>query len=643
MQERYIQLLQAKLKGENYQKLRCLQNPKLHQFVADAVELCHPDSVVVSTDSAEDIETIRKKAMEAGEEIPLAMEGHTVHFDGYYDQARDKANTKYLVPSGVDLGANLNAIGRDQGLAEVRSYLKDIMVGRPMFVRFFCLGPTCSEFSISGVQLTDSAYVAHSEDLLFRPGYEQFKSLGDSGAFFRVLHSAGALNDAVSVNVDQRRIYVDLEDEIVYSVHTQYAGNTVGFKKLSLRLAIRKADREGWLAEHMFIVGVHGPHDRVTYVTGAFPSFCGKTSTSMIPGETIVGDDLAYLRKKNGQVHVVNVESGIFGIIQDVNPYDDPTIWHVLTDPGEVIFSNVLVADGVPYWMGDGRKHPDQGVNYSGDWYRGKEDAKGKAIPAAHKNARYTIRLRALTNLDERANDPEGVPVGGIIYGGRDSDTWVPVQQSFNWVHGVITMGASLESETTAATLGQEGVRSFQPMSNLDFVSIPLGRYIQNHLDFPGDVERPPLIFAVNYFLKNKEGSYLNDMSDKNVWVKWIALRVHGDVGSIVTPTGHIPKYKDLKRLFKENLKKEYTPEHYVEQFTLRIPEHLKKLDRIEHMYRTQVSDMPQVLFEVLDEQRKRLEQVRRDQGEYLSPFDVSELHLCVSALLSPGFGVTLG
>ena len=625
MQKRYTRLLQAKLRGENYQKLMNLRNPKLHEFIGGVVELCNPDSVFVCTDSPEDIEAIRRRAIETGEEMPLTMKGHTVHFDGYHDQGRDRENTKYLVPPGVDLGANLNTIGKEQGLEEIGSYMKDIMTGKEMFVRFFCLGPTRSDFSISGVQVTDSTYVAHSEDLLYRPGYEQFRLLGDSGEFFRVLHSAGALRNAVSVNVDRRRIYIDLEDEIVYSVNTQYAGNTVGFKKLSLRLAIRKADREGWLAEHMLIMGVHGPDGRVTCFTGAFPSFCGKTSTSMIHGETIVGDDLAYLRKRNGRVCAVNVESGIFGIIQDVNPHDDPTIWQVLTSPGEVIFSNLLVADGMPYWVGDGRKPPEQGVNYSGDWYRGKKDAEDKEIPLAHKNARYTVRLSALSNLDGRASDPEGVPVGGIIYGGRDSDTWVPVQQSFNWIHGVITMGASLESETTAATLGQEGVRAFQPMSNLDFVSLPLGRYIQNHLDFPLGIEVPPLIFAVNYFLKGKDGAYVNGMSDKNVWMKWMELRVHGDVGSIATPTGHIPKYEDLRQLFREVLKKEYTSAQYTEQFTLRIPEHLKKLDRVERIYRTQVSDTPQALFDVLGEQRTRLEGARQRQGEYISPLDLRD------------------
>jgi len=622
MDDRYRDILRTALTDDNYAKLMDLPNPKLHRFVAESIQLCRPRSVFVCTDSPEDIARVRQLAIDNGEETPLAIEGHTVHFDGPADQARDKENTKYLLPPGTDLGSRLNSTDKQRGLDEITGFLRDSMAGRVMLVRFFCLGPTNSDFSISGVQLTDSAYVGHSEDLLYRPGYEQFKSIGDSPGFFRVLHSAGRLEGHVSADVDKRRVYIDLEDEIVYSVNTQYGGNTIGFKKLALRLAIRRADREGWLAEHMFIMGVHGPGGRVTYFTGAFPSFCGKTSTSMIDGETIVGDDIAYLRRKGG-VRAVNVESGIFGVIKDVNPHDDPVIYKAITTPGEVIFSNVLVSDGTPYWLGDPRPVPDKGVNYAGEWHRGKKDSAGREIPHAHNNARYTVRLSALSNLDEKADDPEGVPVGGIIYGGRDSDTWVPVQQSFDWVHGVITMGASLESETTAATLGKAGVRSFQPMSNLDFVSIPLGKYVQNHLDFGAGLDSPPLIFAVNYFQKDDNGAYLTGMTDKNVWIKWAELRVHGDVGCVSTPTGCIPKYDDLKRLFSQVLRKDYTREQYVRQFTLRIPENLRKIDRIEEIYRGQVSDSPDILFRVLEQQRQRLEEARRARGDYVSPFDL--------------------
>ncbi len=326
MKKEYMDLLKEKCGVENYEKLNTLDNPKLQGFIAKYVELCNPDTVYVCDDSREDKEYLRKKAVDNDEEIKLAMEGHTIHFDGKNDQARDKAQTKYLLPPGVDLGPDLNSIGRKIGLEEVMNHLKGIMKGKEMYILFFCLGPTDSEFSIPCVQITDSSYVGHSEYILYRSGYEQFKKIGNSEDFFRYVHSAGELEGCVSKNVDKRRVYIDLEDNIVFSTNTQYAGNTVGLKKLSLRLAIQKASQEGWLAEHMLLMGVNGPQGRKTYFAGAFPSACGKTSTAMIKGEAIVGDDIAYLREKDGKICGANVESGIFGIIRDVNPQDDPVI-----------------------------------------------------------------------------------------------------------------------------------------------------------------------------------------------------------------------------------------------------------------------------------------------------------------------------
>ncbi|HIJ66983.1 MAG TPA: phosphoenolpyruvate carboxykinase (GTP), partial [Planctomycetes bacterium] len=511
-----------------------------------------------------------------------------------------------------------------EGTKEVLGFLKDSMVGREMLVCFFCLGPANSEFSIACVQITDSPYVAHSECLLYRPGYEQFKSIGDSPDFFRFLHSEGELEALVSKNIEKRRVYIDLDENIVYSANTQYGGNTIGLKKLALRLAINKASREGWLAEHMFVMGVHGPKDRVTYFTGAFPSACGKTSTSMLPGQTIVGDDIAYLRKKGGEIRCVNVESGIFGIIRDVNADDDPVIYEALTNPGEIIFGNVLVTDdGKPHWLGMGCELPTEGTNYSGKWHKGKTDDKGNEISPSHKNARYTVRISDLSNRDENLNNPEGVPLGAIIYGGRDSDTLVPVEQAFDWTEGIVGKGAMLESETTAATLGAEGVRTFNIMSNMDFVSLPLGRYIQNNLDFAQGVDRPPLIFSVNYFLRDKDGKYLNGMLDKLVWVLWAELRVHGDVDAIETPTGLIPGYEDLAELFKRELNEDFTKENYAEQFAIRVPKLLAKIDRIEEIYKTKVPDTPQVVYDVFKTQRTRLNAAKEKLGEYISPFDL--------------------
>ncbi|MBN1872472.1 MAG: phosphoenolpyruvate carboxykinase (GTP) [Candidatus Omnitrophica bacterium] len=607
-------------KTGSFEALESLKNPELNAFIETYLNILQPSSVFVRTDANEDIDYIRKRAIESGEERRLNIEGHTCHFDGYHDQGRDKDSTRYLLPKNVVFGPHLNAMDRQAGLNEMHGLLKDVMQGKELYILFFCLGPTGSVFSIPAVQLTDSSYVAHSEDILYRRGYGEFKRLGKSETFFKLVHSAGVLENGVSKDTDRRRIYIDLQDNKVMSVNTQYGGNTIGLKKLSMRLAIQKSSNEGWLTEHMLIMGVHGPGERLTYFTGAFPSACGKTSTAMLKGETIVGDDIAYLRKIDGKLRAVNVEKGIFGIIRDVNPEDDPLIWEALTSPREVIFSNVLIKDGTPYWLGDKREMPNDGMNYSGAWRKGKKDSEGKEITHSHPNARYTIGLKELANCDEKLEDPNGVEIKGVIYGGRDSDTSVPVQQAFDWDHGILTMGSTLESETTAATLGKAGVRKFNLMSNLDFMAIPLGKYIRNNLEFVKGVRNRPAIFSVNYFLKDKEGKYLTGMHDKRVWVKWMELMVNDDVEYIKTPTGYIPIYNDLRTLFKDILGRDYMEEDYIKQFTLRIPENLAKIDRILKIYANDVADTPKVLFETLEEQKKRLIEVKEKYGDYVEP-----------------------
>lgn len=622
MDAKVTDYLKKRLGDEGYAKLSRIDNPDLHAFIAKYVEHCNPDKVFVCTDDPADIKYVRQAAIRNREEEQLATEGHTIHFDNAKDQARDKEHTLILIPKGTDLGATIKTGDRDECLKEVNEIMKDIMKGREAYVRFFCLGPTNSEFSIPSVQITDSAYVAHSEDILYRQGFEEFVRQGKNAEFFKVVHSAGELDDRkTSKNLDKRRVYIDLLDNLVYSCNTQYGGNTIGLKKLSMRLAIKKGSQEGWLTEHMLVMGIHGPQNRVTYFTGAFPSLCGKTSTAMLDNETIVGDDIAYLRKKDGEVRAVNVEKGMFGIIQGINSEDDPIQWKALHTPGELIFSNVLVTPekGV-HWIGKDGDLPLKGYNHTGDWTPDKKDEKGSQIPPSHPNARFTLSLENLENLDKTLHDPNGVTVGGMVYGGRDSDTWVPVEESFDWAHGIITKGASLESETTAATLGQAGVRKFNLMSNLDFLSIPLGQYIQNNLDFAKNLKKAPLIFSVNYFLKDKNGNFLNAKTDKKVWYKWMELRAHKDVGAIDTPTGRIPKYEDLKKLFKEVLNKDYSEEDYTKQFTVRIPENLAKIDRIKEIYQTKVNDTPQVLFDVLEEQRKRLLEAQKKHGDYIVP-----------------------
>jgi phosphoenolpyruvate carboxykinase (GTP) len=619
----YLEALQPKLSSKDFQKLSAIDNPNVHEFIAKESDLCQPRDIFICSDSAEDITHVRKQAVASGEEQAiLTIQGHTVHFDGEHDQGRDRQATKYLVPKGITFSKALNQMDRQEGLAEVRGVLRDSMQGKTMIVRFVSLGPQNSVFTILGLQCTDSWYVAHSENLLYRSGYDQFLKAGPKSDFLRVLHSAGKVNgDMVSVDYDKKCIYIDQMDNTIYSVNTQYAGNSVGFKKLAFRLAIRKASSEGWLAEHMLLMGVFGTGGRKTYFAGAFPSACGKTSTAMLPGETILGDDIAYIRDIDSAARAVNVESGIFGIIQDVNPKDDSLIWKVLTNPGEIIFSNILVKDGKPYWLGMGQELPKEGCNYTGTWYEGKKDENSNDIPAANKNARYAVALKAMENIDPELDNPDGVELGGIMYGGRDTKAYVPVQQSFSWDHGIIAYGASLETETTFATIGKEGVPEINMMSIQDFISIPMGKNIQNNLNFGRKLKKQPIVFGVNYFLKEVGfDKYLNSPQDKHVWIKWMELRVHKEVGALKTPTGYIPKYEDLRKLFKQVLGKNYAREDYNKQFTMRIPENLAKIERVQRFYQENVTDIPLEMFGILYLQRERLFAAKEMYGDYISP-----------------------
>lgn len=583
------------------EKLARLNNARVNEIVEKYVALCEPAKVTVIDDSAEDAAILRSRALEGGEEHLLAMKGHTYHFDGPQDQARDKAHTKLLVSKPVNFGFETQTLDRQTGLDEIEGLLKGIMRGKELFVRFCCLGPTNSPFSLLALQLTDSAYVAHSEDLLYRRGYEAFKAAKDPNDFFVFVHSAGELENGVTKNVDKRRIYVDLEGGRVFSINNQYAGNSVGLKKLAFRLAIARAHREGWLAEHMFLMGVHGKPGRVTYFSGAYPSACGKTSTAMIPGQSIVGDDIIYAKVFDRELRAVNVERGIFGIIENVNAVDDPEIFNVLTHEGECIFSNVLISkDGVPYWTGSEVEPPAEGgKHYMGTWTPDMKD-----VPVSHKNARYTITLESLVNRDPALHDPKGVRLDAMVYGGRDSDTSVPVCESLSWAHGVL-LGACIESETTAATLGQEGVRKHNPYANLDFMTLPLSKYVADHLAMADRLDKTPKVFVTNYFLKNKAGKFCNHKLDKKVWILWAEGRVHGDYDAIETPVGYIPKYEDLVPLFKSALHKDYSREDYDEQFTVRIEAYRAKWQRMADIFAK--LDMPAQFKAELDAQIARL------------------------------------
>jgi len=596
MSEKYIELLKSKMSDESYAKLTALENEKLFDFVGEYVELCEPDSVFMADDSDADAEYIRLRSLELGEEKQLAREMVTMHYDGKGDQARDKPHTKFLVVADkIASMGNLNCVEYDEGMADIRRIAKGNMKGKQAILKLFCECTPGSEFAIGCAQLTDSCYVAHSEDILYRRGYEQFKNMTDKDAFFRFCHSAGELDESgCCVNLDDRRIYQDLDNNIVFSMNAQYAGNTVGLKKHSMRLAINRSGKEGWLCEHMFIMGIENEEKaRSTYFVGAYPSACGKTSTAMIPGEKIVGDDIAYFRNIDGEFRAANVERGIFGIIKDVNPSDDPVIFETLQKSQEMIFSNILTGpDNLPYWQGMGIETPKTGVNFAGEWTEGGD------TPISHGNARYTMRMEYLSNLDPNWDDPKGVKVEGVVYGGRDSDTTVPCEESFDWENGIILKACPLESETTSATIGQEGVRVPQPMANLDFISYPIGDYVKNNIDFGQQFgDSCPKVFSTNYFLLTKDGKFCTSKLAKKVWMHWFEGRIHGEFEAYKTPTGFIPKFEDLKKLFKDLLDEDYTEEEYTYQFSFRIDAWVAKIERAIAFFQKSAPTLPESIY----------------------------------------------
>ncbi len=613
--------IKAKISEKSLEILNELNNDKVNKIIEHYVELCKPAKVTILDDSQKSIQYIRDLAVKNNEEMKLATEGHTVHFDSFQDQGRDLENTRVLLPPGMKLSKSIKTKDREEGLNKIFEIMKGIMQGKELLVKFYALGPNDSDFTICALQLTDSAYVVHSEDILYRQGYQDFKKLEDKKNFFHFVHSAGELENNVTKNIDKRRVYMDLEENRVLTVNNQYAGNSVGLKKLALRLAVSKAHKESWLCEHMFIMGAHPEgKSRITYFMGAFPSGCGKTSTAMIPGQTIIGDDIAYIKPDNeGNARAVNVEQGVFGIIQDVNPKDDPLIYKAITTPRELIFSNVLINNEKPYWLGMGQEIPKEGVNYIGEWKQGDEKDGNKILPA-HKNARYTIRISELENSDERADDPKGVPVKGIIYGGRDSDTSVPVLQSLSWTHGVY-LGAIQESETTATTTAAVGVRKHNPMSNIEFLTVPLSIYIENHIKFGEALDNTPLIFGTNYFIK-KDEKFLNEKVDKKVWLNWMEGRIHEEFEGIETPVGTIPKYDDLKDLFKKIFNKDYTQQEYIDQFSIRVEKYLEKLGRVEAIFKEE-ENIPEIFWEHLNQEKNRLQKALEEKGEIISPFDL--------------------
>jgi phosphoenolpyruvate carboxykinase (GTP) len=378
----------------------------------------------------------------------------------------------------------------------------------------------------------------------------------------------------------------------------------------------------------MFITCIQGRGGRITGITGAAPSGCGKTTTAMA-GDYFIGDDLAQMWiAEDGTIRSVNPECGIFGIVEDVNREGDPLLMDCLRNEGtEVIWSNVLIdANGVPHWVGNGEAHPSSGRNFQGQWQEGMTDAIGKAIPLSHPNARCTLASTALGNFSEEAESSAGVETRVITYSGRDSDTMPPVWAAKSSDQGVV-IGACIVSAATATEVGATGVKR-APWANAPFIPGALGDYMDAQFKFFGSdkiaEDKRPVMAGLNYFLthesRGSEGKrLLGEKRDVKAWLAWLERRAHNDVDAIDTPIGYLPKYEDLKRLFKERIDKDYPEELYTKQFSLYIDNILARIELQLEAYGKE-ENLPAKLFEVLKQQREELTALKDTYGPIVTP-----------------------
>ncbi len=624
------EIFSQKLDEENLAKLNKIKTEDALLKIANAIALCHPDDVVLCTGSDADKARMRRISVEKGEEKPLAMDGHTIHFDLPEEQGRIVDRTFYIVNEGEDTSVLAKKMIRDEALDYVRANMTGIMKGMTMFVGFFARGPAGAKLALPAIEMSSSTYVMHSGDLLYRSVYERFdEQVERSGLFLTNLHSQGPNRPE---DLPNARVFMDRSWLTTFSTYCTYAGNTLLLKKGNHRFAVDLAVGFGGgreLSEHMFLTGMKEPSGRLTWFAGAAPSGCGKTTTAMA-GTDFVGDDLAQMWvAKDGTMRGINPEQGIFGIVADVNREGDPHLMKCLREPGtEVIFSNVCIDDkDVPHWTGNGEEHPTKGFNFKGDWYKGKKDANGKEIPISNPNARCTLRCDAIANYNtEWGENPEGVPLKVITYSGRDSDTMPPVWVGKNPDHGVV-IGASIVSAATATEVGASGVKR-QPWANAPFIPGPLAEYMKvqfdafNHPDL--SPEGQPILAGLNYFLTHEARGgtgtkLLGEKRDVKAWLTWLAKRAHGDVDAIETPVGFIPKYEDLKEIFSTVIDKEYPRDLYDRQFSLYVDKIQARIDLQREAFGKE-KDLPAKLFEVYDEWAAGLAALKEKFGAVVTP-----------------------